>query len=268
MEVVILGARGSVPVSGPQYQQYGGATACVLVRLGSDIIILDAGSGILQLPAHLKQEEKRLSIFLTHPHIDHMIGIPLCPVLYDKTYTIRMYAAVEDSNDCQALIRELMHPPLWPVGPEAFSARCFFPVLDTASEIVLSAGASVTAMQLPHPGGCIGLRVEQDGKSIVYMTDCELSEEDWERCTKFAANTDLLLIDGQFFDEEYISKRGFGHNSWSMASDFAQDCKAKETLLFHHSPYATDSLIAAQEEQLAGRNLKIRAAKEGEKIIL
>ena len=42
--VVILGGRGSTPVSGAQYQYYGQATTCFLVQSGSSRVVLDAGS--------------------------------------------------------------------------------------------------------------------------------------------------------------------------------------------------------------------------------
>ena len=41
--VMILGTRGSVPVSGGDFLRYGGATTCVLVRLAGQVIVLDAG---------------------------------------------------------------------------------------------------------------------------------------------------------------------------------------------------------------------------------
>ena len=47
---IILGARGSVPVSAPEFSAYGGATTCVYLRLAEQSVILDAGTGILRLP--------------------------------------------------------------------------------------------------------------------------------------------------------------------------------------------------------------------------
>ena len=60
--VTILGCRGSIPVSGKKFARYGGASLCVLVRAGDAIAVLDAGTGILNLPPHL-HDRKAIPIF-------------------------------------------------------------------------------------------------------------------------------------------------------------------------------------------------------------
>ena len=42
--VTVLGARGSVPVSGPDFMGYGGATVCVLARLAGQVDMTDRKS--------------------------------------------------------------------------------------------------------------------------------------------------------------------------------------------------------------------------------
>ncbi len=50
MRLTTWGARGSIPVSGPQYQKYGGDTTCVELETDSgETLILDAGNGIRAL---------------------------------------------------------------------------------------------------------------------------------------------------------------------------------------------------------------------------
>ena len=49
-KVTILGARGSVPVNGSAFSRYGGATSCVLLETESEVLLFDAGTGILNLP--------------------------------------------------------------------------------------------------------------------------------------------------------------------------------------------------------------------------
>ena len=47
MKLTVWGARGSTPVSGPEYLVYGGDTTCLEVRTrNNEVIILDAGTGI------------------------------------------------------------------------------------------------------------------------------------------------------------------------------------------------------------------------------
>lgn len=46
MQIRLLGVRGTLPVHGPEFARFGGATSCVLVRAGGETIILDAGTGL------------------------------------------------------------------------------------------------------------------------------------------------------------------------------------------------------------------------------
>jgi hypothetical protein len=44
--VRFLGTRGSIPATGPDFNDVGGATSCVVVEAGSRDLIFDAGSGL------------------------------------------------------------------------------------------------------------------------------------------------------------------------------------------------------------------------------
>ena len=46
MAVKLLGARGTLPVHGPEFALFGGGTSSVLVRAGGATIVLDAGTGL------------------------------------------------------------------------------------------------------------------------------------------------------------------------------------------------------------------------------
>ncbi|HEY2801764.1 MAG TPA: response regulator, partial [Chthoniobacterales bacterium] len=74
------GVRGSIPSPGKETSGYGGNTSCVEVRVGDQIIILDAGSGIRRLGQSLMKEvnEHGLSVtmLITHTHWDHIQGFP------------------------------------------------------------------------------------------------------------------------------------------------------------------------------------------------
>ena len=50
MKVTFYGTRGSTPVSGPDYIQFGGNTSCTLITFSTGrVAILDAGTGIRKL---------------------------------------------------------------------------------------------------------------------------------------------------------------------------------------------------------------------------
>jgi len=78
MHIRCWGSRGQIPVSGAEYNKYGGDTTCIEIRSNSgDIIVIDAGSGIRHLGARLLEEKcRKISIVFTHLHLDHILGLP------------------------------------------------------------------------------------------------------------------------------------------------------------------------------------------------
>ena len=51
MNIKFYGTRGSIPVCAPEFQEFGGNTTCVQLRIKetNNIAILDAGTGIRDL---------------------------------------------------------------------------------------------------------------------------------------------------------------------------------------------------------------------------
>ena len=45
-EIKFWGVRGSIPVSGPEFERYGGNTSCIEVKYGNRHLIFDAGTGL------------------------------------------------------------------------------------------------------------------------------------------------------------------------------------------------------------------------------
>ena len=264
MSVRILGTRGSVPVSGGEYARYGGATTCVTVTLGGTTAVLDAGTGILSLPAEALEQPK-LALLLTHPHADHLLGLPMCPYLMLPGRRLDIYAAVRDGRDAEAQVRRLISPPLWPIGPEQFPAELVFHSLEGPLEL---GGLRVDAVEGVHPGGVSVLRLRGGGRTVVVATDCTLTEALRPRLLDFARDCDLLLCDGQYSPEEWPARAGFGHNCWEDAARFARDCGAKAARIVHHDPTHGDGVLDAASRQLREIYPLCGFAREGERIAL
>ncbi|MDD6188611.1 MAG: MBL fold metallo-hydrolase [Clostridiales bacterium] len=245
--VTILGARGSIPVSGEEFLRFGGATTCILIRLAGQAVVLDAGTGLLALPEFLKDEESRISLLLSHPHADHLLGLPLCPLLSRPGFRFDIYAARRGGFGVEEQVRSLMSPPLWPIGPERLPAPPVFYDLPPRLEL---GSITVDCMEGIHPGGVSLFRLTGGGRRVVFATDCTLTDDLIPTLTEFARDCDLLLCDGQYSDAEWPSRAGFGHSTWTAAARLGRDCGAKQIRVIHHDPSHTDSLLNAAEEEL------------------
>jgi ribonuclease BN (tRNA processing enzyme) len=76
---------------------------------------------------------------------------------------------------------------------------------------------------------------------------------------------DLLLHDGQYTDEEYRLRVGWGHSTIAHAVQVADLAGAKELVLTHHDPDHSDDVI--DDLVKTGTRLRregtVRAAAEG-----
>lgn len=264
IQVIILGCRGSTPVSGPEYRRYGGATLSILIRHSSGTLILDAGTGLMNCH-HRLQNTDSVSLLLTHPHFDHISGLPMFPEAFRKDFRISVYGANRNGLSVREQIEALISPPLWPVNPMQLPATFTFQPIQ---QVFSAEGFKVETMEGNHPGGVTVFRLTTGEKRIVLMTDCTITAENREALLSFSRNCDLLLCDGQYSDEEWPARSTFGHNPWSEAARFARECGARNTRILHHDPMHTDEILDTANVQVSTICPTCRLAFDEEEITL
>lgn len=261
----ILGARGSVPVTGSRFSRYGGQTTAFFLRLGGEILLLDAGTGLMDVGACLSPEDRHASLLLTHPHADHLMGLPLCPAVMRPDFHLDLYAARRYGLTPEAQVCAYMSPPLWPVEPAILPAEIDFHEL---TERFTIGSVTVESMEGIHPGGVSLLRLRCGGKSVVLATDCTLTGGLLPPLLEFASGCDLLLCDGQYSDAEWETRSNFGHSTWTAAAALGRLCGAKRTLIIHHDPGHTDEILDAAETSVRRTDPNCTFARAGEEIAL
>ncbi|MBR1691512.1 MAG: MBL fold metallo-hydrolase [Lachnospiraceae bacterium] len=258
LSVTFLGTRGSVPVNGKEYERYGGATSCVRVLAGNEEIYLDAGSGIVQARP---EQDTHITVLFSHLHLDHVQGLPFFPALAQAGRPIALYAADREGISGQEAIDRLFSPPLWPCRISDYPAEVSFHPLQSRFSI---GSVPVTTMPSFHPGGATIYRLAYQGKSLVYATDFEHTGEKIQELIRFAQDADLLIYDGQYTQEEYEKRKGYGHSTASVGGEIAAAARVKQFFITHHDPRHTDDWFMQMERQ----NPQITYAKDGEEILL
>jgi phosphoribosyl 1,2-cyclic phosphodiesterase len=230
-------------MSGPAFNRYGGNTICIEVRCGSEVLLFDAGTGIIPAGLNLlARSVKNLSLFLTHSHYDHIQGLPFFAPLHKPDITVAIASAhLEGRMKTLEIVQGVMRSPYFPVGPEIFKAtvsyRDFMPgdVLEPGPGIVMRTG------RLQHPGGSTGYRIEFAGRVVAVVTDTEHTPGQLdEKVLRLIEGADLFLYDSAYCDEEMAKYQGFGHSSWQHAIRLGEASNVKAIGLMHHSPFHTD----------------------------
>lgn len=260
MKVTILGARGSVPTDGDNMRVFGGATSCIMVEADGSVIFLDAGTGMMRAP---DIHPPHATILLTHPHIDHLIGLPFFPYLYQSGTVIDIYAGTKEGLDARAQIDSFLSPPRWPCTIDEYPAKAICHTIAAPFEVD---NVKVSFMDSNHPGGSTIFRLDHGGTSLVYATDYEHTDEKDEQLIRFSQDADLLLYDGQYTEEEADEKRGFGHSTAQHGVMIMERCNARLLRLIHHHPIHTDADLLRMEDMVRDDNISF--ARQGEIICL
>ena len=272
MLVRFWGVRGSTPTPTTANVKYGGNTSCLEVHTsGGQLLIFDAGSGIRGLGRRLLQETPpeghRIMLFLTHYHWDHIQGFPFFEPMYVPQNFVYLHGFRSENASVERALGEQMANPYFPIDMSVMRAtRNFY----TIGEETLQVGdARLTTRFLNHPQGCLGYRIEDGDRVLVYATDNEHGHELYDRNIRaLSENADVLIYDAQYTPEEYKSKVGWGHSTWEHGIRIAKEVGVKELILFHHDPDHSDFLVDSMVEEARRDFPNVHAAMEGMEIDL
>ena len=265
MQIKLLGVRGTVPVHGEDFSQFGGATSCVLVKAGGECIILDAGTGLQLQSFRAFFPGKCFSMLITHAHVDHLMGFPIFPPFFDSGCRCDVYLKTREGRSGTAQIEALMAPPLWPIRTDSLKARVNICDVEPSFQI---GRVQVDTMESNHPGGSTIYKLSYGGRSVVYATDYEPESDFPADFCSFAKDCSLLLLDAQYTQEEYPHTKGFGHSTIERSAALAEHCRAARTILVHHDPKRTDRQLLMLEQEVRRRYPQIHFGREGEEVFL
>ncbi len=273
MRIKFWGVRGSTPTPQPENLRYGGNTSCVEVRLGDRIFIFDCGTGFRMLGHALEREfvDRPLAahVFVSHFHWDHIQGMPFFRPLYDSPNSQFIFHSSGRTRRLEQVMAEQMASPYFPVNLDQMKATRRFYDIENGC-LNMGDGIQIKTAYLNHPQGCMGFRLETKDGILVYATDNEPGDADFDKAVrKLADGADILIYDAQYLPEEYTARRrGWGHSHWREAVNVVMESGAKELILYHHDPEHTDAIVDKVVENARSYYPKVRAAAEGMEIKL
>ena len=272
-KIKFWGVRGSLPVPGKDTCKYGGNTACVEVRCGDKLLILDAGSGIRELGNSLMKELPiEANILFSHLHWDHIQGFPFFTPAFMAENKINLFAEKKLNKTFESLMSGQMMYPHFPISLKDLDAHITFNELEYGDEVNFGK-VTVKTSRNNHSDGCIAFRVEYKKKSFVYATDTEHYACIDPILSNTAKNADYLIYDATYTNDEYSGKNGspktgWGHSTWQEGVRLAQCANVKNLVLFHHDPEHTDKVLTKIEKDAQKEFKNTIAAYEGLEIYL
>lgn len=262
------GVRGTLPCPGVSTLRYGGNTACVEMRCGGRRLIFDAGSGLRQLGCQMVRSGEQVDshLFLTHTHMDHIIGLPFFRPAYNKANRLQIWSGhlADQGRRIEEVLEKLMQKPFFPVPLEIMHACIGFNDFRAGDRIRPGGGIVVRTIALNHPGGAVGYRVDFRGRSACYLTDTEhVPGAPDQAVLDLIAGADLVIYDATYTDDQFSRCRGWGHSTWQEGVRLCERAAAGRLVAFHHDPDHDDDDL----DRIAGELDKARPgsilAREG-----
>ena len=298
------GVRGSYPVAHKDYLEYGGNTSCVEINVGGHLIILDAGTGLIDLGNELmckyiesgstitERQPVNATILISHIHQDHILGIPFFKPMHLASTKLNLFGGVAQDENLEEELSKLLFTKTFPLDLGDIAAELTIQDLNEANYIILRKGEEPIVTRVydfysqecreddviiscyksfAHPqSGVFVYKITYKGKSLVYATDKESYAGGDKKLIKFARNCNLLIHDAQYTTEDYLSlytpKQGFGHSTYEMAIDAKEQIGAEKLVFFHFDPAYDDNKLSELASQYEKENTIM--AKEGLEIEL
>ena len=188
--------------------------------------MLDAGTGAFRAADYLATEE--LDVFLTHAHLDHVVGLTYL-IDVRRVHPLRRITVHGLADNLRAVENHLFAEALFPAEPP-----CGFRPLEKS--FPLAEGGAITHFPLEHRGGAIGYRLDWPGRSMAYVTDTTADAN--APYVAWIRDVDLLVHECYFDDDQVQRARETGHSCISAVARTAQAAGAKQLVLVHLNPLA------------------------------
>jgi ribonuclease BN (tRNA processing enzyme) len=220
MKLVLLGTTGYHPNDRRQ-------TPCLL--LPECGVMLDAGTAVYRAGRYL--QTSYLDVFLTHAHLDHVVGLTY---LFNVAWVhalkrIRIFGLPEK---LAAVERHLFAPALFPAKPP-------WPLVPLEGEVALEHSGRLRHFPLVHQGGSIGFRLDWPGHSMAYVTDTTAAPD--APYLKELRGVDLLVHECYFSDDQAAWAEKTGHSHTSAVAQAARQAGVGRLVLVHLNPLSVDA---------------------------
>ncbi len=293
------GVRGSYAAPFASHLNVGGNTSCVEIRSGNDLLICDAGTGIIPLGNELLQQNdiRELNIILTHYHWDHVCGLPFFVPAFIPGWKVTFFGPGDDSKEIKKHVSAQMSAPYFPVGTESWLANINYRA--PGKDSIKIGPMTIDYNYVHHPGATYGYRIGINNKTIIYISDNEckfiektveqkrgdldteeqelyndMIKEEHQSELNLISGADILIHDAQYTPEDYKKKTGWGHSCYIDTVDMAINAGVKILYLYHHDPNYDDAAIKKiHEHALAiikekNSSMECHVAREGMRIEL
>ncbi|MBI5203637.1 MAG: ribonuclease Z [Nitrospirae bacterium] len=232
MKITFLGTNG-------WYDTSTGNTICILVETEKYDIILDAGNGLYKADRYISNK-KPVYLFLSHFHLDHIIGLH---ILGKFNFNQGLYICGQAGTK-EILNKIIALPFSMPLDRLGYKIE-LYDLPEKKQKIPFS----FEFLPLLHSSLTLGYRFELDNKVIAYCPDTGYCEN----AVTLAKNAGLLITECAF-------KPGQASDDWphlnpETAARIAKEAAAKKLALVHFDASIYQSLEERKQAEEVAKKI-------------
>jgi ribonuclease BN (tRNA processing enzyme) len=175
-------------------------------------------------------ETDELDIFLTHAHLDHVVGLTY---MFDVTHGREMQRVTVHAEQAKldAVRTHLFSEYLFPVEPP-------FTTQTLQQDIKIAGNGTLSHFPLKHPGGSVGFRLSWPTGSMAYVTDTVAEKH--ADYVEHIRGVDLLVHECYFGDDMPEQAELTGHSCLTPVVEVAAAAEVGRLVLVHINPLDED----------------------------
>lgn len=232
MKITFLGTNG-------WYDTPTGNTICILVETERYDIILDAGNGLYKIDRYISNKKPGY-LFLSHFHLDHIIGLH---ILGKFNFNQGLYICGQAGT--KEILNKIINLPFsMPLDRLGYKIE-IYDLPEKKQKIPFK----LEFLPLLHSSYTLGYRIELENRVIAYCPDTGYCEN----AVKLAKNADLLIAECAF-------KPGQASDDWphlnpETAARIAKEAAAKKLALVHFDASIYQSLEERKQAEEVAKKI-------------
>ncbi len=229
----------------------------------NDDILLDGGTGVCTLT--LEQMLKIDKVFITHAHLDHIVGVSLmlATVIGHRTTPVKLYAS---SDVLEVLKTHIFNWQVWPDFsklPDANSPILEFVPIDPGKPIAIDEHLIAESIPLTHTVPSYAFLIRAEENSLCICGDTGTTDQLWARLNA-VGGVDKLFIELTYPIEKQEMAEVSGHYSvGTLSDDLDKMEKPRDIYLMHHKPPAGKSIREQVAEHPMSQRYNLLFVDEG-----
>ncbi len=231
MKLTFLGTNG-------WYDTETGNTVSCLLESADYNIVFDAGNGLYRLDKYVK-DEKQIYLFISHFHLDHIIGLHLLAKFNFKS--LKIFGQEGTARYLDSIMKQPFTKP--------FNDLACKVEISELHEGTHKIPFPVTIKKLLHSSPAIGYRCELDGNIISYCTDTGKCEN----LLELAKDSDIFITECSC--KSRIEDPRWPHLNPETAACIAKEARTKKLFLTHFDPMQYRSLEEREEAEKSARKI-------------